>query len=435
MTERLALVDGHVLQPDLTVEEADVLVDQGAGTIVDVAPNLGDVADERLDASGGLVLPGLINAHGHMAMTLLRGYADGMPLDEWLAEAVGPVEAVLDPADVRAGVELALVESIRAGTTAIGDMYFHADEVAAAVEHAGVRARIGHAIITVGKSDDSAHEDLEESVRVADEFDGVAGDRIRTAVMPHALTTVGEQYLREAAEQAGALDVPLHFHANETEGEVEPIVNEYGKRPLEYANELGLLREDTWIAHAVHVDTTELDLLADRGTAVAHCPAANMKLASGVAPVQEMLDRGVEVAVGTDGAASNNDLDPFDEIRDATMVGKVATGDASAVAAADIVRAATVGGAKALGFDSGRIEVGANADLAVLDLRKPHLTPPHDLISHLAFAARGSDIRHTVADGRVLMRDREVIPFDETAVRERATERARAAIERAEQGR
>jgi len=193
-----------------------------------------------------------------------------------------------------------------------------------------------------------------------------------------------------------------------------------------------MLEAGDFIAHGVHVDETEIELLAERGVGVAHCPASNMKLASGIAPVQAMLDAGVTVGIGTDGAASNNDLDVFDEVRDAAMVGKLGADDAAAVAAPDVVRAGTAGGAELLGFDSGRIEVGALADLAVIDLEKPHLTPAHDLVSHLAYAVRGSDVRHTVVDGEVVVRDREVLTLDETAVRRDAERRAEALIGRAE---
>ena len=218
--------------------------------------------------------------------------------------------------------------------------------------------------------------------------------------------------------------VPLHYHANETQDEVEPIVEEHGVRPLEYADDLGMLTEEDFVAHGVHVDDAEIDLLADRGTGVVHCPASNMKLASGMAPVQRLLDAGATVGLGTDGAASNNDLDPFGEMRDAAMLGKLAADSAAAVPAERAVRMATEGSADAVGLPVGRVEAGAPADLAVVDVDVPHLTPHHDLVSHLAYAARGSDVRHTLCDGAVLLRDREVVTLDEDAVVERAEERA-----------
>ncbi|WP_231185706.1 amidohydrolase [Haladaptatus sp. DYF46] len=425
----LKISGGRVLRPDMTVERADVLVDQDDGTVLSV----GDVADadETLDASDGLVIPGFVNAHCHAAMTLLRGYADDEPLETWLRESVWPVEAALTPEDVRAGTELGALEMIQSGTTGFADMYFEVDRVAEAVEEAGLRARIGHGVVTIGKDEDAAREDFRTSLDIATEFDGAANGRITTAVMPHSLTTVGEEYLDEFVPEAREAGVPLHYHANETRDEVAPIVDERGKRPLEYAREKDMTDSSDFVAHGVHVNTTEIELLAETGTAVVHCPASNMKLASGMAPVQAMLDAGVTVGIGTDGAASNNDLDMFGEIRDAAMLGKLAANDASAVPAESVVEMATRGSATALGFDSGRIEAGANADLAVVDLSAAHLVPHHDLVSHLAYAARGSDVRHTICDGRVLMEDREVLTLDEESVRETAEGKAHELVARA----
>ncbi|WP_049967950.1 amidohydrolase [Haloferax prahovense] len=424
----LRIAGGQVLRPDATVEDADVLVDRDEGTILDIGADLD--ADETLDAEGCLVTPGLVNAHCHVAMTLLRGYADDKPLDAWLREDIWPAEAALTPEDVRVGAELGLVEMIKSGTTAFADMYFHVPEVAAAVDEAGLRARLGHGVVTLGKDDEDARADIDESLDVAREFDGAADGRIRTAAMPHSLTTVAEDYLREFVADAHAEDIPVHYHANETTDEVDPIVDERGERPLSYAKELGMLTADDFLAHGVHVDDAEIDLLADAGTGVVHCPASNMKLASGMAPVQKLLDAGVTVGLGTDGAASNNDLDMFDEMRDAAMLGKLAADDASAVAAGDVVRMATAGSADAIDLPGGALEVGGAADLAVVDLDAPHLTPANDLVSHLAYAARGSDVRHTVCDGRVLMRDREVLTLDEDAVMARASEAVASLRER-----
>ena len=429
----LLVSGGRVLRSDLTIERADVLIDQGSGTIQAVGDEARSAAPaDELDAGGDLVIPGLVNAHTHVAMTLLRGYADDKPLDAWLQEDIWPVEAELTPEDVRAGAELGIVEMIKSGTTAFSDMYFHVPEIAAAVEDAGVRAVLGHTAVTVAKDDEGARADMQESLDVALELDGAADGRISTTFQPHSLTTVGEEYLREFVPQAREVGLPIHFHANETEDEVDPLVEEHDERPLEYADGLDLLGPDTFVAHGVHVDESEIELLAETETGVVHCPASNMKLASGMAPVQGMLDAGVRVGLGTDGAASNNDLDMFDEMRDAAMLGKLAAEDASAVDAASVVEMATQGSADLLGLDSGRIEAGANADLAVVDLDAPHLTPEHDLVSHLAYAARGSDVRHTVCDGQVLLRDREVQVFDEDAVRKRASERARELIDRAQ---
>ena len=426
------IAGGHVLRPDATVERADVLVDGSVGVVEAVGdPDDLPAADATLDATDGLVMPGLVNAHTHVAMTLLRGYADDKPLDRWLQEDVWPVEGVLEPEDVRAGARLGVLEMIRSGTTAFADMYFHMEQVADVVAEAGLRARLGHGVVTVGKDDDAARADFEESLDVARDLDGAADGRVRTMVAPHSLTTVGTDYLDEFIPRAREAGVPVHLHANETRDEVEPLVEAHDRRPLAYARDHGLLEPEDFLAHGVHLDGSEVGLLAETGAGVVHCPASNMKLASGMAPVQRLLDAGVPVALGTDGAASNNDLSMFDELRDAAMLGKLAADDASAVPAAAAVRMATAGGAAVLDLPGGRVEPGAAADLAVVGLDAAHLTPRHDPVSHLAYAASGHDVRHTVCDGRVLMRDREVLALDPEATKREATRRSRDAVSRA----
>ncbi|MFB6220650.1 MAG: amidohydrolase [Halolamina sp.] len=427
----LLIEDGQVLRPDHDIVEAAVLVDQSTGRIEAVDPDL-TAADETLDAEGGLVIPGLVNAHTHAAMTLLRGYADDKPLDAWLQEDIWPVEGELTGEDIRVGTELAAVEMIQSGTTAFADMYFEEPHVAGVVEESGLRALLGHGFVTVGKDEEQAVADIEMSQHFAEQYGGMLDGRITTAVMPHSLTTVNEALLRESVAGARDAGIPVHIHANETEDEVEPIVAEHGVRPLEYAADIGLLEDGDFLAHCVHLDEAEIEILAESGAAAVHCPASNMKLASGIAPVQELFDAGITVGLGTDGAASNNDLDMFDEMRDAAMVGKLGADDAAAVPADAVVRMATQGSAEALGIDAGRIEAGANADIAVLDLDAAHLTPEHDLVSHLAYAASGSDVRHTVCDGRVLMKDREVQTLDAAAVRARAEEQAADLVARVE---
>ena len=433
----LRVTGGRVLRPDGSVTESDVTIDRDAGRILavgdDAVPGAEDApatADETLDAEGSLVVPGLVNAHTHVAMTLLRGYADDKPLDAWLREDIWPAEAELTDDDIEAGAALGALEMIRSGTTAFADMYFAMDRVAEVVDRAGLRARLGHGVVTVGKDEADARADVEESLAVARELDGAADGRIRTAFMPHSLTTVGEAHLREGVAEAREAGVPVHLHANETTDEVDPIVDERGERPIAYAAGLDALGPDDFFAHGVHLDDGEIDRLAEAGTAIVHCPASNMKLASGMAPVQRLRDAGVTVALGTDGAASNNDLDVFDEMRDAAMLGKLAADDAAAVPAEAVVEMATAAGADAPGLPGGRIEPGAAADLAVVDLDVPHLTPVHDPVSHLAYAARGSDVRHTVCDGEVLMRDREVLTLDAAAVRERAASAAADLVDR-----
>jgi Cytosine deaminase and related metal-dependent hydrolases len=426
----LCIADGEILRPDGDIERADVLVDQEAGEIVDIGADLS--GDDRLNADGGLVIPGLVNAHTHVSMSLLRGYADDKTLDAWLREDIWPVEAELTPEDIKAGAELGILEMIRAGTTAFADMYFSMDEVASVVDRAGVRARLGHGVISVAKSDTAAQADFETGIETATTLQGAADGRVQTMLAPHSLTTVDDAMLAKMADEAATLDVPVHAHVSETEDEVAPITEAKGDRPAEYADDLGLLGPRTFVAHGVHLDEAEIQLLADHETAVIHCPASNMKLASGIAPVNRLIEAGVTVGLGTDGAGSNNDLDMFDEMRDAAMIGKLGADDASALPAPAVLNMATQGGADAIGLPGGRLESGGTADIAVIDFETPHLTPVHDPVSHLVYAAKGSDVRHTVCDGTVLMRDREVTTLDGPAILDRARTHAHDLTRRAE---
>jgi 5-methylthioadenosine/S-adenosylhomocysteine deaminase len=430
----LLVENGHVYK-DGRVERADVGVRDG------LIAEVGDVedADRVVDASGSFVLPGMVNAHTHASMTLLRGYADDLPLQTWLEDHIWRVEAHLTPEDIRVGAELAVVEMIKSGTTAFADMYFEMEEVAEVIEASGMRAKLGYGIITVGKDDEEVREELREGVEFAREYDGAADGRVETMMTPHAPYTCDDETLREAGVEAREAGVTVHTHLSETAEEVEECVENEGVRPPEYLESLGVFDgdgdegdADAYVAHGVHLDDEDIDLLARRGVGVAHCPSANMKLASGTAPIAEMLDAGVTVGIGTDGPASNNTLDMFKEARHAALVAKTREGDASVVPAQSALDAATRGGADLLGTGAGVIAEGRPADLAVVDLDAPHLTPRHNLVSHAVYAANGADVTATVVDGEVLMEDGVVESMDEDAVIAEAQETARELVERAE---
>ena len=430
---RLLIAGGEVLVPTMDLLRADIVIDQDTGLIEAIGPSVSETftTDRRLDATDAVVMPGLVNAHTHAAMTLFRGLADDKPLDRWLREDIWPIEAHLDAAAVRAGTELAVVEMIRSGTSCFADMYFFMPSVADVVEASGMRAKLGRGVVTVGKDEAAAADDIEASLSFAREFANAADGRIQTAFMPHSLTTVAPEVLAWAVPAARDSGLDIHYHANETTAEVAPIREREGVLPLEYAAAQGMLQGGDFIAHGVHLDAAEVALLAEAHVGLIHCPASNMKLASGMAPVQQLLDAGVTVGLGTDGAASNNDLDMFGEMRDAAMIGKLAGGDAAAMDAASVLETATIGGAAALGMPGGLIEVGAAADLAVVNLDAPHLVPRHDIVSHLVYAASGRDVRHTICDGRVLMEDRRIPGVDVAGVCETAEAQASELVEMA----
>lgn len=429
---RLGVTGGEVLRPDGRVEERDVVVDEASGTIVElVEPGTAGGLDDHLEAAGCLVIPGLVNAHTHVAMTLLRGHADDKALLAWLEEDIFPVEAQLTPEDVAAGARLGMVEMIRGGTTTFCDMYFHEGAIADAAIESGQRCLLGYGMITLGKDDAAIAGELDEAAAFIDAYEGRGDGRVRTALMPHAVRTVDPETLARTAALAEELGVPVHLHCSETGADVGAVLERDGRRPVATAAETGILDGPSFIAHGVHLDGDDLDRLAATGTGIAHCPTANCKLASGVAPIVDALDAGVPVGIGTDGPASNNDLDMLEELRLAALLAKVEADDARALPAAAAIGAATAGGAALLGVDGGRLEAGAAADIAVIDLDAPHFTPAHDPLSHLVYVASRGDVRHTVCDGAVLMRDREVRTLDEAAVRAEAEARAAAAIDRA----
>lgn len=423
MTVDLLVHGGAVL----TVDEAGTVVHDGAvavheGEIVAVgrAQQLRArfTAEESLDATGCLVLPGLVNTHTHLAMTLLRGLADDVTLQGFL-ERVLPAEAeLLAPKNVAAAVRLAIAESVRAGVTSALDMYWFHEAAEQAAREAGWRLHAGPTFMDVPEPPDGrAYEERLAWARRDLEERGAARHGRRPVVFAHSAYTLSPGQLTEIAALAREFGALLHIHAAENATEVATVEVKHGKRPVELLDSLGVLGPDVLLAHAVDLTGPEIAALARTGTSVAHCPVSNLKLGCGIAPVPRLLSAGVTVGLGTDGAVSSNSLDVLGAVRQAALVHK-ADGDPTAVGAERAVRMATIEGARALGLDEhlGSLEPGKRADLIVLDLDAPHLRPLHDPWSTLAYAAHSADVRDTVVDGRVLMRDRELRTLDERAV-------------------
>ncbi|AXG81748.1 amidohydrolase [Streptomyces paludis] len=410
----------------LTVDAAGTVVPDGAvavrdGEILAVGPatdlRARYTAAEEIDARGCLVLPGLVNTHTHLAMTLLRGRADDVTLQGFLERVIRWESRLLSEDNVAAAVRAAVAESVRAGVTTALDMYWFHEAAERVAREAGWRLLTGPTFMDVpGPADGIAYADRLEWARR-----DLAGRPVLPGVRPvlfaHSAYTLSPGQLTDIAALAREFGALLHIHAAENASEVATVEERYGKRPVELLNALGLLGPDLLLAHTVELTDAEIAALARTGTSVAHCPVSNLKLGCGIAPVPRLLDAGVTVGLGTDGAVSSNTLDVLGAVRQAALIHKAA-GDPTAVGAEQAVRMATIEGARALGLgdELGSLEAGKRADLVVLDLAAPHLRPLHDPWSTLAYAAHSSDVRDTVVDGRVLLRDRVLGPWDEAEV-------------------
>lgn len=373
------------------------------------------VPDEVIEAPGMVATPGLVNTHTHAAMVLFRSYADDMPLMPWLKEKIWPAEDRLTKEDVYWGSLLACAEMIRGGTTVFADMYFFMDAVARAVAESGMRAYLSRGLVGVGPN---ASDALAENAAFVREWQNAAEERITCAFGPHAPYTCPPDYLRKVMDAADRLGVGLHIHVGETRSEVDQIRSGYNASPVAHLEALGIFARPVLAAHCVHVNDADIQVLAERGVGVAHCPQSNMKLASGIAPITQLLQAGVWVGIGTDGASSNNDLDMIEEMRTASFLQKVAREDPTVVPAAEAAALATIGGARIIGLDSeiGTLEEGKRADIVLWDWRAVHLSPPHDPFAHLVYAAKASDASTVIINGRIVMRDRVLLTLDEEKI-------------------
>ncbi len=374
---------------------------------------------EIIDASQCIVLPGLVNAHGHTAMTLFRGFADDLPLKEWLYKKIFPAEsALLSPETVYWGALLGALEMIASGTTTVSDGYFYQDATARAFQKAGLRALIAQGVIDFPAP---GVPDPKENLRTGREFlqkwSG-RSDLVHPGLFCHSLTTCTESTLQGAMKMSMEFGSPLQIHLSETKEEVHEVLARTGKRPVSYLESVQLLSNRMIAVHCVHLADEEMELIARRGVGVVHCPESNMKLASGPAKISRMMEKGALVGLGTDGCASNNDLDLFQEMDTAAKLDKVYTSNPMNMQASTVLKMATCWGARVLGLEReiGTIEVGKKADIIVVDLQSPHLVPLYHPISTLVYAASGGDVKHVMIDGKIVMRDRRITHVDSAEV-------------------
>ena len=408
----------NIYQPGALAIGGDSII--GVGREEDLAP-LALKAKEVLDVGGGAVLPGLINTHTHAAMTLLRGLADDLPLMDWLENHIFPAERRMTGEWVYWGTLLACAEMILSGTTTFCDMYLFEAEVARAAQKAGLRALVGEVLYDFPSPNYGPLEKgLEYSRDLIRQYR--EDPLISVAVEPHTPFTCAPELLLRAKSLADEFRVPLIIHLAETQTEEEQIRKRYGVSPTQHLARLGLLDENLIAVHCVVLSEADQKTLAAAGVKVAHCPESNMKLASGVAPVVELLRRGVCVGLGTDGCASNNNLDLFQEMDSAAKLHKVHRLDPTVMDARTVFRMATRGGARVLGLESrvGSLEAGKKADIIILDLDQPHLTPLYNIYSHLVYAARGADVTRVIINGRTVMKDRQLLSLDLREILSRA---------------
>lgn len=377
--------------------------------IYHVGPALDDFfADKIIDGSKKVAMPGLINAHTHIGMSIFRNYGNDVSLESWLNDYIWPLEANLTDEDIYYGSGLSIAEMIETGTTSFVDMYFAMDKVAQIVDKSGMRALLGRGL--AGPS----QEDLDLERAFQDKWNGQAGGRINTIVSPHAVYTNSKEDLIKERDLALSLDSGIHIHLNESKTEVENSLKDNGFSPLEYVDSLGLLSDKTIAAHCVWLSDKEVEIAKKREISMVHNPSSNMKLASGFQEAQRLLDEGINVALGTDGSASNNTLDMFEEMKLASLIAKGHSLDPRVLDAKTVIEMATINGAKALGKEDclGRIKKGYLADLILVDLDNIHHSPNNDLVASLVYSTKGSDVDTSIIDGRVVMENKEIKTLD-----------------------
>ena len=393
----------------------------------DIIAEISDEIDESnvdkiIDATGKILLPGLINTHTHLSMTLFRGLADDLSLDSWLNDHIWPMEANLNGEYCYIGALLGAVELIKSGTTTFSDMYFYMEDVARAIDEAGIRAVLSYGMIDFGDAEKRENE-IKENLELFNSCNGMADGRIKVFFGPHSPYTASEELLVKVRELADEYNMGIHIHVSETQKEINDITDEKGLRPFEYLDKIGFLGPDVVAAHSVWLSDNEIEIIKKNNVKVSHNPCSNMKLASGVAPVSKLIENDICVSIGTDGASSNNNLDLIEELKTASLLQKVSTLDPKVLTSDEAIAMGTIKGAEALGLDSeiGSIEVGKKADIILIDTNSANMVPDSStLSSNVIYSANGSNVDTTICNGKILMENKKLSVLDEQEIYEKA---------------
>jgi 5-methylthioadenosine/S-adenosylhomocysteine deaminase len=439
MSKSILIKGGTIVTMDKadSIVRGDVLIRDGR--IAEIGGEIDDAVNEVVEAKGCAIVPGFVQTHIHLCQTLFRGAADDLALIDWLKKRVWPMEAAHTPESIRASAQLGITELIKGGTTCALTMETvrYTEEVLRVVEKTGFRATVGKCMMDKGDEvprelHEQMRASIDESVALIEKWHGQADGRIRCCFAPRFAISCTRELLSEVSRLAKQHEVIVHTHASENRNECEIVERDTGERNVDYLNSLGIVGPHVVLAHCIHLDNAEMETLARTKTNVAHCPSSNLKLGSGIARVTEMLARGIPVSLGADGAACNNRLDMFTEMRTAALLQKALHGP-EVLPASRALRMATIDGARAMGLaeEIGSLAVGKRADVIVVDLSRPPSTPVNDVVSALVYSAQPSDVRTTIIDGLIVMRDGELLTMNEADVIEEANREAEALVNRA----
>ena len=393
----------------------------------DKIAEIADVIDEGnvnkiIDAEGKILLPGFVNTHTHLSMTLFRGLADDLSLDSWLNDHIWPMEANLNGDYCYIGALLGAVELIKSGTTTFSDMYFYMEDVARAIDEAGIRAVLSYGMIDFGDAERRENE-IKENLTLFENCNGMADGRIKVFLGPHSPYTASEELLIKVRQLADEYNMGIHIHVSETQKEINDVSEEKGLRPFEYLDKIGFLGPDVVAAHSVWLSDDEIEIIKKNDVKISHNPCSNMKLASGIAPVSKLIENDICVAIGTDGASSNNNLDLIEELKTASLLQKVDTLDPKVLTSDEAIAMGTIKGAEALGLDSeiGSIEVGKKADIILIDTNVANMVPnSSSLSSNIIYSANGSNVDTTICNGKILMENKKLVQLDEQEIYNKA---------------